>query len=70
MTNRVLGRTGSFWQREYFDRLIRNENELEWAVVQYVITNPERARLKGWPWVWCVAPVPRPAVLAASKPPE
>ncbi len=52
MANRVLHRTGCLWQREYFDRLIRDGNELERAV-QYVVTNPERAGLKGWPWVWC-----------------
>jgi putative DNA methylase len=52
MANRVLGRTGSFWQREYFDRLIRDENELERAV-EYVVNNPAHAGLKDWTWVWC-----------------
>ncbi|MGO8756655.1 MAG: transposase [Terracidiphilus sp.] len=50
--NRILGRTGTFWQREYYDRLIRKEGELDRAV-QYVLSNPERAGLRDWKWVWC-----------------
>jgi REP element-mobilizing transposase RayT len=49
--NRILGRTGAFWQREYYDRLIRNDGELDRAV-DYVLRNPEKAGLKGWKWVW------------------
>jgi len=52
MANRILGRTGDFWQREYYDRLIRDGHELERAI-QYVTSNPERAGLTGWCWVWC-----------------
>jgi hypothetical protein len=46
-----VGRGGAFWQREYYDRLIRDGDELERAV-RYVVNNPERAGLKGWKWVW------------------
>jgi len=49
--NVILGRKGAFWQREYYDRLIRSGDELERAV-RYVVSNPERAGLKGWKWVW------------------
>lgn len=49
--NRILGRSGSLWQREYYDRLIRREGEFDRAV-QYVLSNPERAGLKNWTWVW------------------
>jgi REP element-mobilizing transposase RayT len=49
--NEILGRGGAFWQREYYDRLIRNGDELERAV-RYVVHHPERAGLKGWKWVW------------------
>ncbi|MGO9338812.1 MAG: transposase [Terracidiphilus sp.] len=49
--NETLGRRGAFWQREYYDRLIRDGGELERAV-RYVVRNPERAGLKGWRWVW------------------
>jgi putative DNA methylase len=47
--NRLLGRHGPFWQREYYDRLIRNEEELDRAL-RYVIHNPEKAGLENWPW--------------------
>jgi REP element-mobilizing transposase RayT len=50
--NRILGRTGAFWQREYYDRLIREDGELDRAI-QYVLHNPERAGLTGWKWLWC-----------------
>ena len=49
--NRILGRSGALWQREYYDRLIRREGELDRAV-QYVLSNPAKAGLEGWKWVW------------------
>ena len=49
--NRLLCRSGTFWQREYYDHLIRDENEFEHAV-RYVRENPEKARLQNWGWVW------------------
>ncbi|MGD1062263.1 MAG: transposase [Terracidiphilus sp.] len=49
--NGLLGRTGTFWQREYYDRLIREDSELDRAI-EYVLSNPERAGLVGWKWVW------------------
>ena len=49
--NRILGRRGRFWRREYYDRLIRGDGELQRAA-QYVLSNPERAGLKNWKWVW------------------
>jgi REP element-mobilizing transposase RayT len=51
ISNRILGRSGTFWQREYYDRLIRDGDEFERAV-RYVVSNPERAGLKSWRWVW------------------
>ena len=48
--NRVLGRSGTFWQREYWDTLIRNEEHLNRAVA-YIEANPERAGLATWQWV-------------------
>jgi REP element-mobilizing transposase RayT len=50
--NRILNRNGAFWQREYYDRLIRDADEFERAV-GYVASNPGRAGLKNWKWVWC-----------------
>ena len=50
--NLILGSCGAFWQREYYDHLIRDEGELEHAI-RYVAQNPEKANLKSWKWV-CV----------------
>jgi REP element-mobilizing transposase RayT len=51
--NRLLGRTGPFWQVDYFDRVIRDERHLS-AAVQYVHHNPEKAglvdRAEDWPY--------------------
>ena len=49
--NQALGRKGRFWQREYYDRLIRNGDELDRAI-RYVVENPAKAGLKNWTWVW------------------
>jgi REP element-mobilizing transposase RayT len=49
--NQALGRKGRFWQREYYDRLIRNGDELNRAI-NYVVENPAKAGLKNWIWVW------------------
>lgn len=46
-----FGVQGSLWQREYYDHLVRDEDDL-YRVVQYVADNPVRAGLKNWPWVW------------------
>jgi len=49
--NQALGRKGRFWQREYYDRLIRNGDEFDRAI-RYVVENPAKAGLKNWTWVW------------------
>lgn len=49
--NRILGKSGEFWQREYFDHLLRDEAEFHRAV-NYVMENPEKANLHNWRWVW------------------
>ncbi len=48
--NRLLGRTGAFWQPECYDHLIRDWDELAHAV-EYVMDNPGKAGLRDWPWV-------------------
>ncbi|MGE5112562.1 MAG: REP-associated tyrosine transposase [Acidobacteriaceae bacterium] len=48
--NKLLSRTGPVWQREYYDRLIRDADEFRRAVT-YVVKNPEKAGLKNWIWV-------------------
>jgi REP element-mobilizing transposase RayT len=42
--NRVLGRTGRFWQPESFDRVVRGPSSLE-KVISYVERNPVKAGL-------------------------
>jgi REP element-mobilizing transposase RayT len=49
--NRILGSHGIFWQREYYDHLIRDEAEFERAI-DYVGENPAKAKLNDWKWVW------------------
>jgi menaquinone-specific isochorismate synthase len=49
--NKILGAHGAFWQREYYDHLIRGEEEFGRAV-RYVAENPAKANLKHWRWVW------------------
>lgn len=52
--NLTLNRSGSFWQRDWFDRVIRNEHELK-RTMQYIQQNPVKARLctkwEDYPWV-------------------
>ena len=51
--NKMLGRRGRFWQKEYFDRYIRNARHFA-KVVAYIENNPVKARLceklEGWPF--------------------
>jgi putative transposase len=42
--NELLGMSGALWQRESFDRSIRDEEHL-WRVIQYIGSNPEKAGL-------------------------
>jgi putative DNA methylase len=42
--NRLIGRSGAFWQTEYYDRKIRDERHFETAVA-YIESNPVRAGL-------------------------
>ena len=42
--NRILGRSGQFWQKESFDRFIRNHREFN-NVIRYILNNPVKARM-------------------------
>jgi putative transposase len=42
--NKLLGRSGNFWQRDYFDRLVRDEKHFA-NCVRYVRINREKAHL-------------------------
>ena len=51
--NAILGRSGQFWMREYHDRRIRDEEQMNRAVA-YIRNNPVKAGLcerpEDWPW--------------------
>ena len=51
--NRALGRRGTFWARDYYDRYVRDERHLE-AARRYIRENPAKAglcaRAEDWPW--------------------
>ena len=49
--NKLLNRRGRFWQKEYFDRYIRNATHYM-KVVKYVENNPVKARLCDKPDEW------------------
>jgi len=49
--NKVLQRTGTVWQREYYDRYIRDDSHLA-AVINYIHENPVKAGLVDKPWQW------------------
>jgi REP element-mobilizing transposase RayT len=48
--NRLIGRSGQFWQPESYDHLIRDDNDFA-RQVEYVLANPLRAGLRNWKWV-------------------
>jgi hypothetical protein len=48
--NRLLRRSGAFWQREYYDHAVRDNIELT-RVTRYVLENPARVGLHEWRWV-------------------
>lgn len=54
--NRLLGRHGAFWAPDYFDRYIRSERHLAYAV-EYVEMNPVKTHLCDAPeqWAWSSA---------------
>ena len=48
--NSLLGRSGSLWQRDYFDRLVRDEQHLA-NCVRHIRRNPEKAQLSGGEYI-------------------
>jgi len=51
VANKILGRSGKFWYREYFDRYVRDADHLENAI-KYVRWNPVKAGLVKEPEDW------------------
>jgi putative transposase len=54
--NNLMKREGQFWQSENYDRVIRDEKELE-RVINYVVNNPVKSGLvsegRDWPFTYC-----------------
>lgn len=54
--NKILNRTGQFWQHESYDHVVRNEEELN-RIIEYVQNNPVKAGLvekqEDWKWKYC-----------------
>ena len=48
--SKLLVVKGAFWQREYYDHLIRDERDFQ-RIITYVVNNPLKAHLVDWPWV-------------------
>jgi putative transposase len=55
-SNLILKRSGSFWQDESYDHIIRDETELE-RTIKYILYNPVKANLvkeqSDWKWTYC-----------------
>ncbi|MBI3788587.1 MAG: transposase [Ignavibacteriales bacterium] len=51
--NKILQRSGAFWQHESYDHVVRDGNELE-KIIHYVLKNPVKAGLVKHPskWKW------------------
>jgi REP element-mobilizing transposase RayT len=54
--NKILQRSGTFWQHESYDHFARDEKELE-RIIKYVLYNPVQAGLTdewtSWKWTYC-----------------
>ncbi|MEX0967636.1 MAG: transposase [Bacteroidia bacterium] len=55
-SDKLLNRTGNFWQAESYDHCVRDGNELE-RIIKYVLNNPVKAALvkswEDWPHSYC-----------------
>lgn len=49
--NKLLGLTGTFWQRDAYNHIIRSKKEYHFQI-RYTWENPEKAKLKNWQWRW------------------
>ena len=47
--NQWLGRTGAFWQEDYWDTYMRDADDSD-ATAFYIEDNPRKAVLENWPW--------------------
>ena len=55
-SNLILDRSGTFWQDESYDHIIRDQAELD-RIIKYVLNNPVKAGLVDdwteWKWFYC-----------------
>jgi REP element-mobilizing transposase RayT len=58
--NKLMGTTGAFWEREYFDRLARPGQAN--TIRRYILNNPAKANLSDGPWCGQVTAGGAPAV--------
>ncbi len=53
--NKILNRSGQFWEPESYDHEVRNSEEF-FRIIRYVLQNPAKARLvdswEKWEWNW------------------
>jgi REP element-mobilizing transposase RayT len=47
--NKLLDRRGEFWQPEYYDHIVRDEEDLSHSI-DYCWENPDNVGLEDWPW--------------------
>ena len=47
--NTILQRSGEFWQTEYYDRVLRDADEIRHAI-EYAFGNPDAVGLEDWKW--------------------
>ena len=61
--NKLLGRKGTFWQAESYDREIRDSREF-WRVIKYILNNPVKAGLvrdwREYPFSWLAPELAEP----------
>ncbi len=53
--NNQIGASGSVWQKESYDHLIRDGDDLR-NQIAYVVDNPIKAGLSNWSWFGCAYP--------------
>ena len=66
--NRRLNRTGHVWQREYFDRMVRDADHYRTAV-GYIHMNPVKAKLVREPQQWRFSSAADAAMMARQQEP-
>ena len=51
LINKKRNAIGKLWQRDYFNRIIRDYNHYL-KTKEYIWNNPQKAGLHDWPWRW------------------